>query len=47
MYSCQADTQLILAARSGDIATLKRVLTEGHEDVNVMNAVGVLLSTYY
>ena len=36
-----AATQLLLAASDGDIATVSRLLTEGHVDVNVTNEVGV------
>ena len=34
-------TQLFSAARDGDIATVRRLVTEGHVDVNVMDEVGV------
>ena len=36
-----AATQLLLAARDGDIATVRRLVTEGHVDVNVTDEVGV------
>ena len=36
-----AATQLLSAARDGDIATVRRLVTEGHVDVNVTNKVGV------
>ena len=36
-----AATQLLLAARHGHIATVRRLVTEGHVDVNVTNKVGV------
>ena len=34
-------TQLLSAVRHGDIATVRRLVTEGHVDVNVTNKVGV------
>ena len=36
-----AATQLLWAAQDGDIATVRRLVTEGHVDVNVTNEVGV------
>ena len=36
-----AATLLLRAARDGDIATVRRLVTEGHVDVNVTNKVGV------
>ena len=36
-----AATQLLSAAHDGDIATVRRLLTEGHVDVNVTDEVGV------
>ena len=36
-----AATQLLSAARDGDIATVRRLVTEGHVDVNVTDEVGV------
>ena len=36
-----ATTLLLSAARDGDIATVRRLVTEGHVDVNVMDEVGV------
>ena len=36
-----AATQLLLAACHGDIATVRRLVTEGHVDVNVTDEVGV------
>ena len=36
-----AATQLLSAARHGDIATVRRLVTEGHVDVNVTDEVGV------
>ena len=36
-----AATQLLSAAYDGDIATVRRLVTEGHVDVNVTNEVGV------
>ena len=37
----QAATQLLSAARNGDIATVRRLVSEGHVDVNVTDEVGV------
>lgn len=37
----QAATQLLSAARDGDVATVRRVLNEGEVDVNVMDEVSV------
>ena len=37
----QATTQLLSAAQDGDIATVRRLVTEGHVDVNVTDEVGV------
>ena len=37
----QAATQLLWAARDGDIATVRRLVTEGRVDVNVTDKVGV------
>ena len=34
-------TQLHSAARNGDIATVRRLVIEGHVDVNVSDEVGV------
>ena len=34
-------TQLLLAARDGDIATVRRLLTESHVDMNITDQVGV------
>ena len=34
-------TQLLLAARDGDIATVRRLVSEGHVDINVTDEVGV------
>ena len=36
-----AATQLLSAARDGDIATLRRLLTEGHVDMNTTDEVGM------
>ena len=36
-----AATQLLSAVWDGDIATVRRLVTEGHVDVNVTNEVGV------
>ena len=36
-----AATLLLSAARDGDIATVRRLVTEGHVDMNVTNEVGV------
>ena len=36
-----AATQLLSAAYDGDIATVRRLVTEGHVDVNVTDEVGV------
>ena len=33
--------RLLWAAHDGDIATVRRLVTEGHVDVNVTNEVGV------
>ncbi|KAL5510838.1 hypothetical protein EMCRGX_G006445 [Ephydatia muelleri] len=35
-----AATQLLLAVRNGDIATVRRLVTEGHVDVNVTDEAG-------
>ena len=35
------ETQLLSAVRDGDIATVRRLVTEGHVDVNVTDEVGV------
>ena len=37
----QAATQLLSAAQNGDLANVRRLLTEGHVDVNVTDKVGV------
>ena len=37
----QATMELITAARNGDIAAVRRLLTEGHVGVNVTDKVGV------
>ena len=37
----QAATQLLSAAQNGDLANVRRLLTEGHVDVNVTDEVGV------
>ena len=37
----QAATQLLSAARDGDVATVRRVLYGGEVDVNVMDEVSV------
>ena len=34
-------TQLLSAAHDGDIATVRRLVTEGRVDMNVMDEVGV------
>ena len=34
-----ATTQLLSAARNGDIATVRRLVTEGHVDVNITDEV--------
>ena len=36
-----AATLLLSAARDGDIATVRRLVTEGHVGMNVTNEVGV------
>ena len=36
-----AATQLLLAGRNGDIATVRRLVTKDHVDVNVTDEVGV------
>ena len=36
-----AATQLLWAAYDGDIATVRRLVSEGHVDVNVTDKVGV------
>ena len=40
-YIQAAATQLLSAARNGDIATVRRLVIEGHVDVNVTDEVGV------
>ena len=41
-YCCaRAKMELITAARNGDIATVRRLLREGHVGVNVTDKVGV------
>ena len=37
----QAATQLLSAAKNGDLANVRRLLTEGHVDINVTDKVGV------
>ena len=36
-----AETQLLSAARNGDIATVRKLVSEGRMDVNVTDEVGV------
>ena len=40
-----AATQLLSAARDGDIATVRRLVTEGHVDMNITDQVGVSSSS--
>ena len=40
-----AATQLLSAVRDGDIATVRRLVTEGHVDVNITDQVGVSSSS--
>ena len=41
MQAAAAATLLLSAAHDGDIATVRRLVTEGHVDVNVMDQVSV------
>ena len=40
-----AATQLLSAVRDGDIATVRRLVTEGHVEVNITDQVGVSSSS--
>ena len=46
-YIQAAVTQLLSAARNGDIVTVTRLVSEGHVDVNVMDEVGVSSLSYF